>query len=206
MNAVSTTSSGAPESAKATLRRYLQQAREAMLWKLDGVTEYDARRPLTPTGTNLLGLVKHVAGVEFGYLSEVFGYGEGAPGWLDGSDPDPQVDMWARPDETREDVVALYRTAWANTDAAIAELTLDTVGRVPHWPDARNPVTFQQILVHLVAETHRHAGHADILREGIDGAAGYTPSATNLPQWDDNDGGWPAYIAKLEQVAARFRD
>ncbi|OLT46372.1 hypothetical protein BJF85_17260 [Saccharomonospora sp. CUA-673] len=201
MNATST-SSGSPESAKATLHRYLQQARDTLLWKLDGVSEYDARRPLTPTGTNLLGLVKHVAGVEFGYMSTVFGHGEGAPAWLDGTDPDPHVDMWARPDESRADIVALYRAAWANTDAAVAALDLDTESRVPHWPDHRNPVTLHQVLVHLIADTQRHAGHADILRERIDGSAGYTPSATNLPEHTE----WDAYVAKLEQVAARFRD
>ena len=58
---------------KATLVRYLQQARDAMLWKLDGLGEYDIRRPLTPTGTNLLGLVKHLAGVESGYFGATFG-------------------------------------------------------------------------------------------------------------------------------------
>ncbi len=57
---------------KADLQRYLQTAREALLWKLEGLDEYDARRPLTPTGTNLLGLVKHAAGVEVGYFGDCF--------------------------------------------------------------------------------------------------------------------------------------
>jgi Protein of unknown function (DUF664) len=56
---------------KATLHMYLQRARDALLWKLDGLSEYDIRRPMTPTGTNLLGLVKHLAGIEFGYLGRV---------------------------------------------------------------------------------------------------------------------------------------
>ncbi|NEE26132.1 DUF664 domain-containing protein, partial [Streptomyces sp. SID7982] len=55
---------------KDILRLYLQNARDALLWKLDGLSEYDIRRPLTPTGTNLLGLVKHVAGIELGYLGD----------------------------------------------------------------------------------------------------------------------------------------
>ena len=58
---------------KADLHRYLQDAREALLWKLEGLSEYDARRPLVPSGTNLLGLVKHVTGVELGYFGDTFG-------------------------------------------------------------------------------------------------------------------------------------
>ncbi|MGW3505523.1 mycothiol transferase, partial [Streptomyces globisporus] len=59
---------------KDILRLYLQNARDAVLWKLDGLSEYEIRRPLTPTGTNLLGLVKHVASVELGYLGDAFGW------------------------------------------------------------------------------------------------------------------------------------
>jgi hypothetical protein len=59
--------------AKETLRRYLRSAREALLWKLEGRSEYDIRRPLTPTGTNLLGLVKHLSIVEAWYFGETFG-------------------------------------------------------------------------------------------------------------------------------------
>jgi hypothetical protein len=58
---------------KADLLRYLQDGRDALLWKLDGLSEYDIRRPLTPTGTNLLGLVKHIASVELGYFGDTFG-------------------------------------------------------------------------------------------------------------------------------------
>ena len=58
---------------KADLRRYLQDGRDALLWKLDGLSEYDIRRPLVPTGTNLLGLVKHVTWVELGYFGDTFG-------------------------------------------------------------------------------------------------------------------------------------
>jgi len=85
---------------KADLHRYLQDAREALLWKLDGLTEYDVRRPMVPTGTNLLGLVKHVASVEFGYFGDCFGrpYDERLP-WLE-DDAEPNADMWAAPGET----------------------------------------------------------------------------------------------------------
>ena len=58
---------------KETLVEYLQSARDAMVWKVEGLSEYDARRPMTPTGTNLLGLVKHLASVELGYFGDTFG-------------------------------------------------------------------------------------------------------------------------------------
>ena len=84
---------------KADLRRYLQDAREALLWKLDGLSEYDVRRPLVPTGTNLLGLVKHVTGVEMGYLGDTFG--RPCPDQLPFDESDPNSDMFAAPSTCR---------------------------------------------------------------------------------------------------------
>src|SRR5687768_8747114 len=130
---------------KADLHRYLRTARSALLWKLDGLSEYDARRPLTPTGTNLLGLVKHLAGVEFGYFGETFGRPSGEPlPWLDDA-AEPNADMHATAEESRAGVVALYHRAWAHSDATIAALPLDAVGRVPHWPAERAEVTLHRI-------------------------------------------------------------
>ena len=93
------------------------------MWKLDGLTEYDIRRPMVPTGTNLLGLVKHVASVELGYFGDCFGrpYDEPLP-WLE-DDAEPNADMWATADESREQIVGLYRRAWAHADATIDALT-----------------------------------------------------------------------------------
>ena len=70
--------------AKADLLDYLQGARETLLWKLDGLGEYDIRRPLTPTGTNLLGLVKHQAGGELIYFGDVFGRPPAQPRYFRG--------------------------------------------------------------------------------------------------------------------------
>ena len=147
-------------------------ARDALLWKLDGLSEYDIRRPLTPTGTNLLGLVKHLASVELGYFGDTFGrpFGEPLP-WFD-EDAEANADMWAAADESREQIIGLYRRAWAHSDATIGALALDAIGHVPWWPGEHSEVTLHRILVHVVAETDRHAGHADIVRELIDGAAG----------------------------------
>jgi hypothetical protein len=83
------------EGMKADLHRYLQVGREALLWKLEGLSEYDRRRPMTPTGTNLLGVVKHVASVEAGYLGDIFGRPLGEPlHWFD-EGAEANADMWA---------------------------------------------------------------------------------------------------------------
>lgn len=108
---------------KADLLRYLQDARDALLWKLDGLSEYDIRRPLTPTGTNLLGLVKHTAGVELGYFGDTFGrpfFGKESPPWWYTEDAEPNADMWATTDESREEIVGLYRRAWEHSNNTIA--------------------------------------------------------------------------------------
>lgn len=183
----------------ADLLRYLQAGRDALLSKLDGLTEYDARRPMTPTGTNLLGLVKHVASVEAGYFGVTFArpFPEPLP-WHE-PDADPDADMWATAEESREDLVGLYRRVWSHSDATVGALALDAIGSVPWWDDARREVTLHRILVHVIAETHRHAGHADILRESIDGTAGLRGVGDNLPTMDE--AGWAAYRERLELLA-----
>jgi Protein of unknown function (DUF664) len=189
---------------KADLHRYLQAAREALLWKLDGLAEYDVRRPLTPTGTNLLGLVKHVAGVEVGYFGDTFQRPFDEPlAWL-ADDAEPNADMWATADESREQIVGLYRRVWAHSDATIDALVLDTIGRVAWWPADRNEVTLHLVLVHVIAETHRHAGHADIVRELIDGAAGLREGNDNL-----TPGGrdwWVEYHRRVQRAAENARE
>jgi uncharacterized damage-inducible protein DinB len=184
---------------KAELLRYLQTARETLLWKLDGLSEYDVRRPMTPTGTNLLGLVKHSASVEAGYFGTVFGrpFGEPLPWYEDDAGPD--ADMWATADETRAQITGLYERVWAHSDTTIDVLALDSAGLVPHWPPDRREVTLHQILVHVVAETHHHAGHADILRELIDGAVGLRAHNPNMAPGDRS--WWHEHRNRLEMVA-----
>lgn len=188
---------------KADLRRYLQSARDALLWKLDGLTEYDVRRPLTRTGTNLLGLVKHAASVELGYLGATFGRPSDEPLPWYADDAEPNADMWATATETREQIVGLYRRAWAHADATIDALALDALGRVPHWPGDRSEVTLHRILVHVIAETHRHAGQADIVRELIDGAAGLRKDNDNMAGGDE--AWWEDYRSRLERAAHEAR-
>jgi uncharacterized damage-inducible protein DinB len=185
--------------AKADLYGYLQAAREALLWKLDGLSEYNIRRPMVPTGTNLLGLIKHVASVELGYFGYTFGRPFNEPlRWFE-DDAEPNADMWATADESREQIVGLYHRAWAHSEATIDTLELDAIGHVPWWPDDRSEVTLHKVLVHVIAETNRHAGHADIVRELIDGAAGLRDGNDNMAPGDQT--WWESYRSRLERVA-----
>jgi uncharacterized damage-inducible protein DinB len=185
--------------AKEDLRRYLERARGALLWKLEGLSEYDVRRPLVPTGTNLLGLVKHVASVEAGYLGDTFGrpFDQPLP-WLD-EGAEPNADMWATAEESRERIIDLYRRVSAHSTATIHALELDATGHVPWWPPEHSEVTLHRVLVHMIAETERHAGQADIVRELIDGAVGLREDNDNMAPGDQ--AWWESYRDRLERVA-----
>ena len=182
---------------KSVLFRYLDVAHDALLWKLEGLSEFDARRPLTPTGTNVLGIVKHVALVELGYFTEVFD----RPMGIDLPDDimDNNADLFARADESRDDVLELFAHARTQAAATIDALALDDRGHVPWW---EQDVTLQWIIIHMTAEIHRHLGQADILRESIDGAVGYREEATNMPPPEEAD--WSTHYAQVESIAAGF--
>jgi hypothetical protein len=169
-----------------------------MLSKLEGLSEYDIRRPLTPTGTNLLGLVKHLSIVEALYFGETFGrpIPEHSRWW---DSVEENATMWATEDESRAEVVDYYRRAWAHADATIDALALNSPGRVSWWTSPPGVVLFN-ILVHVLAETSRHAGHADILREQLDGAARIATNNPNLPRHDAV--WWENYRAQIERAAS----
>ncbi|CAL9327206.1 DinB family protein [Streptomyces sp. SudanB182_2057] len=156
--------------AKNYLHNDLRWIREAMLSKLDGLSEYDVRRPLTSTGTNLLGLVKHLSFWEARYFGEVFDrpFPEPLPRWDD--ETERGADMWVTERESRAEIVDRYRRVWEHADATIEALAIDAPGHVPWWPHPE--VKLFNVLVHILAETSRHAGHADILREQLDGTVG----------------------------------
>lgn len=183
------------EFAKDNLQARLRRDRKALLWKLDGLSEYDARRPLTASGTNLLGLVKHVASVEARYFGEVFDRPspEPLPPWQDHDGSDHR----AAKDETRDQIIESYRRTWEHSDATINELALDASGHVPWWPEPYPNTNLFAILVHVLGETNRHAGHADILREGVDGRTGMRPEHEMQIEEDPRS----AYYAKIEQAA-----
>ena len=186
---------------KEELHGYLRGARETLVWKLEGLSEYDVRRPLTPTGTNLLGLVKHSTATHLGYFGEVFGRSiDGSAARFSG-DADRGGEFFAAPDESRADIVGGYRDAWAFSDSTISELALDAVGQVWWWGDA--PVTMHHIVVHVTADTQRHAGHADILRELIDGSVGMLRGVDNLHLRDPDE--QRRFCDQVETAAAHFR-
>lgn len=191
------------DDPKAVLHHYLRQSRHALVWKLDCLDERQARMPRTPTGTNLLGAVKHCLNVEAGYFGPTFGRDFPSPEELVPMDAfyvDPQVDWYATADETKDGLVDLYRRVWAFADQTITDLPLDAPGRVPWWGPSQQDVTLQRIMVHVIYDLSRHAGHLDILREQHDGATGWQPDRSNVPDGYD----WSAYVAKLTALADQF--
>ncbi|MBN9130655.1 MAG: DinB family protein [Paenarthrobacter ureafaciens] len=184
---------------KATLLHYLRTRRADLLGKVEGLSEYDARRPMTPTGTNLLGLVKHVASVELGYFGETFGRpnGRDLPWYADTAEPD--ADMWVPANESLQDIIDLHHFSAKRSDETIESLPLDAPGVVPWWSEDKKKVTLHQILVHMCVETARHAGHADIIRELIDGSAGQGPNDPNISGRNAEE--WAAHRFSIEQAA-----
>ena len=184
------------EFTKEHLHDHLRWAREAMVWKLDGLCEYDIRRPLTATGTNLLGLVKHLAVWESRYFGEVFArpFPHAMPRWDDEAANDAA--FWATEHETRDEIIGLYKHVWEHTDATINALAIDAPGYVPWWDDH---VKLFNIMVHMLSDTTRHAGHADILREQLDGTVGMTAKSAALHGHDSAF--WQGRRATIEPAA-----
>jgi hypothetical protein len=184
----------------ADLQHSLQEPRDSLLRALDDLSEYDARRPVTPSGTNLLGLVKHLVGIVASYLGDCLG--RPAPfrlPWVDDGSIWDSADMWATADQSRDYVVDLYCAAWAHSDAAIAELPLNSPATVSWWPEERRSTTFGHLLARVVAETAQHAGHADIIRETIDGRGGRDHNDTVKAEW------WDGYVGRIQAAADTFR-
>ncbi len=183
---------------KAQLLASLRGNRAGMLAKLDGLSEYDQRRPLTPTGTNLLGLVKHLAGLEYGYFGDALGrHAYERPTWFR-DDPYTET-VWVTPDESSDYITGVYRKACAHADVTIADLDLDSPGHVAHWADGHQETTLGALLVMMASETAQHAGHADIIRELIDGQIGANGSVAADPTiWHDR-------VTATQAAADHFR-
>ena len=183
---------------KSELHGSLRASRAVMLAKLGDLGDYDRRRPVTPTGTNLLGLVKHLAGLEYGYLGESFGYP--APermSWIEDGSIWQGADMWAAAEESSDYITGLYQRACAHADGVIAELDLTTPGSVAHWPEGRREATLGVLLIRMVAETAQHAGHADIIRELIDGKGGPDTEAIGEAAMQE-------YLGRIQAAASEF--
>jgi len=140
---------------------FLDYLRDSVAAKIGGVPEEQARKPMVPSGTSLLGLAKHLRVVELGWF-----------GWsFAGEDGLTAADGQLAPNDTVASVVAAYREAAAHGNQLIASASLEQRAARSRR-DGEEPATLRWILVHLIEETARHAGHADILREQIDGSVG----------------------------------
>lgn len=194
--------SEAMSDLKDHLHEHLRRQRDSLLLKVDGLPERELRLPRTPTGTNLLGIVKHCLNCEYGYFGPTFGRTMSDTALIadEQYDADPQADFYATESETAAGIVALYRRVQEFADQTIADLPLDAVGRVPWWSPDRGRPTLGQLLSYVSLDLARHAGHADILREQIDGAVGWWGPGDNVPAGYD----WAAYVAKLAGIADRF--
>jgi hypothetical protein len=180
--------------AKGYLHDNLRWIRESLVGKLNGLSEYDVRRPLTRTGTNLLGLVRHLSLSEARYLGEIFDrpYSEPLPTFDDPGYANHDH-LWVPEGVSRADVIDGYHRACRHADATIEALPIDAPGYVPWWP--RPDVKLFNVIVHVLTETNRHAGHADILREQLDGATGDGPPSE--PDGID----WDVHRARVEKAA-----
>lgn len=185
---------------KEAIHNYLRGARSGMLARIDGLSEYDRRRPMTPTGTNLLGLVKHLTFYEAYYLGSVFGREpEWTLPWIADDSIWQGADMWATPDETTAYLVGRYEAACAHADATIAALDLDALATVPWWTEAKRDTTLCVLMTHMIAETSQHLGHADIIAEQIDGRTGSDLAEMGDAAW------WQAYHRTIAEAADTFR-
>lgn len=186
---------------RSVLQRYLDRAHRAVFGALEGLGEYDLRRPLTPTGSNLLGITKHLATVEHGYLVQLPGRASEADAlitWNDDESMLANADLWVEHSMTSAAVVDLYRAVGAAAAKTLEELPLDTAVTVPWWsPQSRN-TTLGLLAVHVIAETSQHAGHLDILREQIDGSTATATHGDRDEQW------WNGYVAKIAAEAEHF--
>ncbi|MCL2785047.1 MAG: DinB family protein [Propionibacteriaceae bacterium] len=184
---------------KEILADTLNQALSDLRTKVDGLCDYDRRRPMTTTGTNLLGLIKHVASITIGYFGVTFDRDPGIELLWFTEEAEEGADLWVPADESTDYILDLYARSQAVAQATIDALDLDCEGYVPWWHPDKRHVTLTRILVHCIAEIQRHAGHADILRELIDGEVGRYPGDVCIP--DITTDQWAAYRAQIDAAA-----
>jgi hypothetical protein len=198
---MSETTDYANPSQADLLLRYLERERDNLARTLEGLSDYDVRRPMTPSGTNLLGIVKHVASVTIGYFGDCVGRPIGiALPWDTEEGYAEMADMWARADESREELLDLYAKAWAHAEESVRTLGLEAPATVPWWPENRRETNLGYLTVHMLAEVAHHAGHADIVREEIDGLSGTDHDEIGDAAW------WQAHVAKVQAAADAHRD
>jgi uncharacterized damage-inducible protein DinB len=184
---------------KELLHHRITQNREVLWHKASGLPEWQQRMPLTPSGTNLLGLVKHVALTEADYFGSLWGHPvPGLPDyvltWDETSELEQDDDLWAFEDESPAEIFAMAASVAGHADALIRAHQVSDAVTVPWWGPAGSggrEASLAEIMVHMLNEGARHVGHADIVRELSDGQIGLREGVSNLPegrtpeQWRD---------------------
>ena len=155
---------------KDMLLAMLDNNRAIMVWKLAGLTREQAIRPVVASGTSLLGMIKHLAYVERWWFDDFFAGSDVEYPWSDG---DPDADFRIEDDETIESVVALYEGAISRANEITADATMEDLSARDRHGERRS---LRWIVAHMIEETARHAGHADIIRELLDETTGYYPA------------------------------
>ncbi|MFD1858617.1 DinB family protein [Aeromicrobium camelliae] len=186
---------------RSILVHYLERAHRSVLGAVEGVGEYDLRRPLTPTGTNLLGVLKHLATVEHGYLVQLPGRTSDVDAlitWNDDASMAANAEMWVERSMSSGEVIALFTSVGTASRATLEELPLDTPVTVPWWRAESRDTTLGLLAVHVIAETAQHAGHLEILREQLDGRTATPDDEARDEDW------WNGYVAKIASEAEHF--
>jgi hypothetical protein len=175
---------------KAQLLEQLRSIQQSLLWKLEGLSDAELRRPMTNTGTNLIGIVKHLTGLTYGYLCSAFGRERETFRWEFDEELLHGLDMWATPDESTEELVAAYRRACDAAGRTIEELDLDTPGK----HHSGGTVSLRSMILTVLLDTTRHTGHADVVREMIDGRVGSHPGDAMVTDDEEHLGMYRARI------------
>jgi Protein of unknown function (DUF664) len=168
----------------ATLLGSLERQRATFAWKCGGLDAAGLRATHPPSSMTLGGLLKHLALVEDNYFSRKLLGRELGPPWNTADwEADPDWDWHSAADDTPEELLALWQGAVARSRAAVTEvLAAGDLGQLSKraWPDGRAP-SLRRILVDLIEEYARHTGHADLIRESVDGVVGEDPPGERIP-------------------------
>jgi uncharacterized damage-inducible protein DinB len=159
---------------RETLTSMLDFYRDTAVWKCSGMSDEDLRKVIVPSGWSVLGMVQHLAYVEQWWFQELFkGVPEKELPPVPWTDDDPDADFRVQPDQTTESVLDFYKECCERSREITKDASLDDITAA--WPEDRPPErrpNLRWILVHLIEETARHAGHMDVARELIDGSTG----------------------------------
>ena len=155
-----------------TLRAFLDYHRDTLRWKCAGLTQQQLAQALPPTDMTLGGLMKHLALVESDWFEDTFAGGSPMPpfdtvDW----DADRDWEINSAKDDTPEELLALFEAACSRS-RAVVEACASLDQRSVKTDSEGNHFTLRWILVHMIEEYARHNGHADFLRERIDGLTG----------------------------------